>query len=149
MYENNRCSFWGPFYTHQYSRGAQIPGDSIHWQVIFVVCHYATSFMSIFRWREICRAIYIYVKFAYFWFNFYGIELKVNVVIIIRLRLLIDIYFLYPIENNTFTVSINLLSTRCLAFWIGKIKYNRNNTNGKLYWNKYLPIMAIYCYIYF
>jgi hypothetical protein len=39
-------------------------------------------------------------------------ELKVNVVIITSLFLLIDIYFPYPIEQNTFTAGIHLYSTR-------------------------------------
>jgi len=69
------------------------------------------KFILIYQWRELWCAIYVYVKFAYLWFNLYGMELKVNV-IITRFFFLIEICFLYPIEHNTFTAGIHLFSTR-------------------------------------
>jgi hypothetical protein len=89
--------------------------------LIFVVPQCGTSFMLIFRWRQIWFALYIYVKFANLWFILYAVEFKLNVGIIIQLCLLINICYIYPIKHNTFTACIHLFSTVCF---------------GRLYWLK-------------
>ena len=88
-----------------------------------------TSFMLIFRWREIFCVIHISVNFEYIWFRLLWIELKVNVGVINRFCFLNDICFLYLNKQSTFRLCISLFYTtyygwfyRLKSVWIATVQ---------------------------
>ena len=74
-------------------------------------------------------------------------RIHINVGIIIRLCLLIDIYYIYPTEHNTFTVYIRLFSTACFGR-LYRLKSGRVATMQRKGLLKSMPLFYSYVFLY-